>query len=104
MEDLLELLDPAVALGDIWGEIEAHTSELIGATRPPAPWDPFEEEIIGDNPHRSMVDLIVAHLGHPCVSGGAGSATVSGAAPTRTGRITLLDVLIEALETVRTNA
>ena len=66
MEDLLELLDPSVAVEDIWGEIEAHTSELMGATCPPAPWDPFEEEITVDNPHRSMVDLIVEHLGHPC--------------------------------------
>ena len=66
MEDLLELLDPSVAVEDIWGEIEAHTSQLMGATCPPAPWDPFEEEITVDNPHRSMVELIVAHLGHPC--------------------------------------
>ena len=97
MEDLLELLDPAVGLGDIWGEIEAHTSELIGATCPPAPWDPFEEEITGDNPHRSMVDLIVAHLGHPCVP-------VVQAAQRCLGQLLLeranyvVDVLIEALE------
>ena len=97
MEDLLELLDPAVAFEDVWSEIEAHTSELIGATYPPAPWDPFEEEITGDNPHRSMVDLIVAHLGHPCVP-------VVQAAQRCLGQLLLeranyvVDVLIEALE------
>ena len=66
MEDLLELLDPSVGVQDVWVEIEAHTSELLGATCSPAPWDTFEEEITVDNQHRSMVELIVAHLGHPC--------------------------------------
>ena len=38
MEDLLELLDPSVGVQDVWIEIEAHTSELLGATCSPAPW------------------------------------------------------------------
>ena len=66
MEDLLALLDPSVAVQDVWGEIEVHTSELLGENGSTAPWGLFEGEITVDNPHRSVVELIAEHLGHPC--------------------------------------
>ena len=66
MEDLTELLAPSMAVTDAWDEIEIHTTELLGGTYFRDLSAVFDEYVTVDNAHRSMVDLIMNHLGHPC--------------------------------------
>ena len=53
-------------LCDVWTEIEDHTSRLLGFSWSDPPADVFSGEVSDDTPHRAIVELISAQLGHPC--------------------------------------
>ena len=67
LDDILGLLAPTATVFDVWTEVEDHTSNLLGFSRPDPPADVFSGEVPNDTPHRAIVELISAQLDHPCV-------------------------------------
>ena len=68
LDDILGLLDPTATVRDVWTEVEDHTSNLLGFSWSDPPADVFSGEVSDDTPHRAIVELISAQLGHPCVA------------------------------------
>ena len=68
LDDILGLLDPTATVGDVWAEVEDHTSNLLGFSWSEPPADVFRGEVSDDTPHRAIVELIAAQLEHPCVA------------------------------------
>ena len=67
LADILELVEPTATVRDVWTEVEDHTSSLLGYSWSDPPTDVFSEEVSDDTPHKAIVELIAAQLGHPCV-------------------------------------
>ena len=65
LEDILGLLEPTAMVRDVWAEVEDHTSRLLGFSWSDPPADVLSEEVPDDTPHRAIVELIAAQLGHP---------------------------------------
>ena len=68
LDDILGLLDPTATVRDVWTEVEDHTGNLLGFSWSDPPADVFSGEVFDDTPHRAIVELISAQLGHPCVA------------------------------------
>ena len=68
LDDILGLLDPTATVRDVWAEVEDHTSNLLGFSWSDPPADVLSGEVSDDTPHRAIVELIAAHLEHPCVA------------------------------------
>ena len=68
LEDILDLLEPTATVREVWTEIEDHTSTLLGSSWSDTPADVFSGEVSADTPHRAIVELISAQLGHPCIA------------------------------------
>ena len=66
LEGILDLLEPTATVCDVWTEVEDHTSRLLGFSWSDPPADLFSGEVSDDTPHRAIVELISAQLGHPC--------------------------------------
>ena len=66
LEDILDLLEPTATVRDVWTEVEDHTSRLLGFSWSDPAADVFSGEVSDDTPHRAIVELISAQLGHPC--------------------------------------
>ena len=66
LEDILALLDSPATVHDIWSEIESHITPLLGFSRSVSTLDAFAEEIATDTPNRALIELMAAHLDHPC--------------------------------------
>ena len=67
LADILDLVEPTAAVPDVWTEVEDHTSSLLGFSWSDPPTDVFSGEVSDDTPHKAIVELIAAQLGHPCV-------------------------------------
>ena len=67
LADILELVESTATVRDIWIEVEDHTSSLLGFSWSDPPTDVFIGEVSDDTPHKAIVELIAAQLGHPCV-------------------------------------
>ena len=65
LEDILGLLEPTAMVRDVWVEVEDHTSRLLRFSWSDPPADVLSEEVPDDTPHRAIVELITAQLGHP---------------------------------------
>ena len=68
LEDILDLLEPTATVREVWTEIEDHTSTLLGSSWSDSLADVFSGEVSADTPHRAIVELISAQLGHPCIA------------------------------------
>ena len=68
LADILELVEPTATVHDVWIEVEDHTSSLLGFSWSDPPTDVFIGEVSDDTPHKAIVELIAAQLGHPCVA------------------------------------
>ena len=66
LPDILELLGSSVPVDDIWSEIEDHTEALLGLSWSAPPPDVFDDVSDEDTPHRALIELMAAHLDHPC--------------------------------------
>ena len=67
LADILELVEPTATVLDVWTEVEDHTSSLLGFSWSDLSTDVFSGEVSDDTPHKAIVELIAAQLGHPCV-------------------------------------
>ena len=67
LADILDLVEPTATVRDVWTEVEDHTSSLLGYSWSDPPTDVFSGEVSDDTPHKAIVELIAAQLGHPCV-------------------------------------
>ncbi len=67
LADILDLVEPTATARDVWTEVEDHTSSLLGFSWSDPATDVFSGEVFGDTPHKAIVELIAAQLGHPCV-------------------------------------
>ena len=67
LADILDLVEPTATVRDVWTEVEDHTSSLLGFSWSDLPPDVFSGEVSDDTPHKAIVELIAAQLGHPCV-------------------------------------
>ena len=68
LEDILNLLEPTATVSEVWTEIEDYTSRLLASSWSDSPADVFSGGVSGDTPHRAIVELISAQLGHPCIA------------------------------------
>ena len=66
LDDILELLDPAVDVTKVWKEVDEHTSTLLSKLTPPNSVNLFSQDESRDIPIRAILELMVAHLNHPC--------------------------------------
>ena len=67
LADILDLVEPTATVCDVWTEVEDHTSSLLGFSWSDPSTDVFSGEVSDDTPHKAIVQLIAAQLGHPCI-------------------------------------